>query len=83
MLSSQDKDSMRNEIRLLEKGIDAKDIIRDSYVLEFLGLEQTPNPYEKDIEQVLIDHLQKFLLELERGFSFVLRQQHITFDGEE
>ncbi|WFR55641.1 PDDEXK nuclease domain-containing protein [Anaerocolumna sp. AGMB13025] len=82
LLSSQDKDSVRNEIRTLEKGIDAKDIIRDPYVLEFLGLEQAPNLYEKDIEQGLIDHLQKFLLELGRGFSFVSRQQHITFDGE-
>ena len=82
LLSSQDKDSVRNEIQTLEKGIDAKDIIRDPYVLEFLGLEQTPNLYEKDIEQGLIEHLQKFLLELGRGFSFVSRQQHITFDGE-
>lgn len=82
LLSSQDKDSVRNEIGTLEKGIDAKDIIRDPYVLEFLGLEQTPNLYEKDIEQGLINHLQKFLLELGRGFSFVSRQQHITFDGE-
>ena len=82
MLSSQDKESVRNEVQTLEKGIDAKDIIRDPYVLEFLGLEQTHNLYEKDIEQGLIDHLQKFLLELGRGFSFVSRQQHITFDGE-
>lgn len=82
ILSSQDKDSVRNEIQTLEKGVDVKDIIRDPYVLEFLGLEQTPNLYEKDIEQGLIDHLQKFLLELGRGFSFVSRQKRITFDGE-
>jgi predicted nuclease of restriction endonuclease-like (RecB) superfamily len=82
LLSSQDKDSVRNEIKTLEKGVDVKDIIRDPYVLEFLGLEQTPNLYEKDIEQGLIDHLQKFLLELGRGFSFVSRQKRITFDGE-
>jgi len=82
LLSSKDKEGVRNEIQTLEKGIDVKDIIRDPYVLEFLGLEQTPNLYEKDIEQGLINHLQKFLLELGRGFSFVARQQHITFDGE-
>ena len=82
LLSSQDKDSVRNEIQTLEKGMDAKDIIRDPYVLEFLGLDQTPNLYEKDIEQGLINHLQNFLLELGRGFSFVARQKHITFDGE-
>lgn len=82
LLSSQDQEGVRNEIHLLEKGIDVKDIIRDPYVLEFLGLEQTPNLYEKDIEQGLINHLQKFLLELGRGFSFVARQKRITFDGE-
>lgn len=82
LLSSQDQDDVRNEIQSLEKGVDAKDIIRDPYVLEFLGLEHTPNLYEKDIEQGLINHLQKFLLELGRGFSFVARQKRITFDGE-
>lgn len=82
LLSSQDKVSVRNEICTLEEGAEAKDIIRDPYVLEFLGLEQTPNLYEKDIEKGLIEHLQKFLLELGRGFSFVARQKRITFDGE-
>ena len=50
-------------------------------MLEFLGL--TPNDvfYESDLEQALITHLQKFLLELGRGFSFVARQKRITFDG--
>lgn len=38
LLSSQDKDSVRNEIKTLEKSIEAKDIIRDPYVLGFLGL---------------------------------------------
>lgn len=75
LLSSQDKDNIRDEIQTLEKGLNAKDIIRDPYVLEFLGLEQTPNLYEKDIEQGLINYLQKFLLELGRGFSFVARQK--------
>ena len=58
-----------------------EDIIRDPYVLEFLGLEQSASFYESDLEQALIDHLQKFLLELGRGFSFVARQKHINFDG--
>lgn len=59
-----------------------EDIIRDPYVLEFLGLEQSSSFYESDLEQALIDHLQKFLLELGRGFSFVARQKRFTFDGE-
>lgn len=57
------------------------DIIKDPYVLEFLGLEESTYCYESDLEQGLINHLQKFLLELGRGFSYVARQQHINFDG--
>lgn len=60
--------------------VENEKIIRDPYVLEFLGLEQNPHFYEKELEQALIDHLQKFLLELGRGFSFVARQKHIVFD---
>lgn len=82
LLSSQDQDNVRKEIQGLEPGVNTKDIIRDPYVLEFLGLEQTSNLYEKDLEQGLINHLQKFLLELGRGFSFVARQKRISFDGE-
>lgn len=66
LLSSQAQDSIRGEIKELEPGLDSKDIIRDPYVLEFLGLKQTANLYEKDLEQGLINHLQKFLLELGR-----------------
>lgn len=82
LLASQDKQKVSQEIFNVEKSLSPKDIIRDPYVLEFLGLQHTPNLYEKDLEQGLINHLQKFLLELGRGFSFVARQQKISFDGE-
>ena len=59
-----------------------EDIVKDPYVLEFLGLEKHEKHLEKDIEQALIDKLQKFLLELGKGFSFVSRQQRITLDGD-
>ena len=49
--------------------------------MEFLGLTPNDDFYESDLEQALITHLQKFLLELGRGFSFVARQKRITFDG--
>lgn len=64
-----------------EVGKKPTDIIRDPYVLEFLGVGNNSSFYESDLEQGLINHLQKFLLELGRGFSFVSRQQHINFDG--
>ena len=59
-----------------------EDVIRDPYVLEFLGLEQNASFYESDLEQGLIDHLQKFLLELGRGFAFIGRQERITFENQ-
>lgn len=64
------------------KPVPYKDFIRDPYVLEFLELTPPAEFYEKDIEQGIIEHLQKFLLELGRGFSFVARQKHIEIDGD-
>ena len=81
LLSSQKKKEVSAEIQTLEPAKQPEDIIRDPYVLEFLGLEPTSSFFEKDLEQALIDHLQKFLLELGRGFSFVARQKRFTFDG--
>ena len=49
-------------------------------MLEFLGISQNDAFFESDLEQALISHLQQFLLELGRGFSFVSRQKRITFD---
>ena len=81
LLSSKNKNAVAQEIQTLEPGKTPEDIIRDPYVLEFLGLSPNDDFYESDLEQALISHLQKFLLELGRGFSFVARQKRITFDG--
>ena len=80
LLSSRDKKAVSEEVQKLEPRPEYERIIRDPHVLEFLDLEENPHFYEKELEQALIDHLQKFLLELGRGFSFVARQKHITFD---
>ena len=58
------------------------DIIKDPYVLDFLGLPSGVNFYEKDLEKALIDNLQQFLLELGRCFSFVSRQYRFKTDNE-
>ncbi len=58
------------------------DLVKDPYVLEFLGLPQSEILYEKELESALLEHLQKFLLELGKGFSFVARQKRITLDGD-
>jgi predicted nuclease of restriction endonuclease-like (RecB) superfamily len=62
---------------------DPRDFIRDPYVLEFLGVVGAANVYEKDLEQGLLDQLQKFLLELGKGFAFVARQKHLRVEGED
>ncbi len=58
-------------------------IIKDPMVLEFLGLKQESNYYEKDLETAIITHLHDFLLELGNGFSFVARQKRIHLEGDD
>ncbi len=70
-------------IQLSEKGQiveKPKDLIKDPYVLEFLGLSERSNYSETELETELIDKLEHFLLELGTGFTFVARQKRITFD---
>ncbi len=59
---------------------ESKDIVRDPYILEFLGLPEKPSYSESDLEQKLIEKLQSFLLELGKGYAFVGRQVRISFD---
>lgn len=82
LLSSQDKELVRQEITTLEPGPTPQDIIKDPFVLEFLGMQESRNYLEKELEQGLIDKLHAFLLELGRGFAFVKRQQRISADGD-
>lgn len=59
-----------------------KDVVKDPYVLEFLGLPELPYYSETELESRIIDHLQQFLLELGTGFAFVGRQERFTFNEE-
>lgn len=59
-----------------------RDLVKDPYVLEFLGLHEQASYTEKELETALIDNLQSFLLELGKGFTFVARQKRITLDVE-
>ena len=77
---SQDKDKilqLSKDGQLIET---SSDIIKDPYVLEFLGLEEKSEYSENDLETHLIDNLQKFLLELGAGYTFVARQKRFTFN---
>ena len=59
-----------------------EDAVKDPYVLEFLGIPERSYYTETQLEQKLIDHLQDFILELGKGFSFVGRQKRLTIDNE-
>ncbi|SOE21878.1 Predicted nuclease of restriction endonuclease-like (RecB) superfamily, DUF1016 family [Spirosomataceae bacterium TFI 002] len=74
----------RNKIKeLSEKGLileKPQDLIKDPYILEFLGLPEHTAYSENDLEQELINKLEHFLLELGNGFTFVGRQKRISID---
>lgn len=79
---SQDKSGV---LKLSEKGLiisGPKDIVKDPYILEFLQIPEEYRMTESKLEQKIIDNLQKFLLELGKGFSFVGRQYRITLDND-
>lgn len=60
-----------------EKNNQSQKFVKDPFVLEFMGVKDSDKVVEKDLENALISNLQKFLLELGKGFCFVDRQMHI------
>ena len=80
-LSRNKEEVMRlaTEGQMLEK---PEDIFKDPYILEFTGLPEMVTYSETELENRIIDNLQKFLLELGRGFTFVGRQVRFTFEEE-
>ena len=83
LLASRDKESVASEIQTTEPKPEYEKAVKDPYVMEFLQIKPDTHVYESDIEQALLDHLQEFLLELGRGFSFVARQKRFTLDGQD
>jgi len=75
---SKDKRAVMQE-RVKVNDTTPEDILRNPYVLEFLGLDETHSYTETDLETSIITHLQTFLLEMGRGFCFEARQKRITF----
>jgi predicted nuclease of restriction endonuclease-like (RecB) superfamily len=59
--------------------VDPNELIRNPYLLEFLGLNEKSEYSEDDLEKAIIDHLQDFLLEMGQGFCFEARQKRISF----
>ncbi len=79
MLSSQHKALVREEMEEKTKELqaDKMDFIKNPVIAEFLGLSQNTAFTESDLETCIISHMEKFLLEMGKGFAFVARQKHI------
>ena len=84
LLLSRGDANKEQVLALAEKGIEIAepaDIIRDPYVFEFLGLPEDKPVMESDLERALVQQIEKFLLELGRGFMFVGTQQRVTINN--
>lgn len=82
LVLSRDKEEVKalsTKGQIIEK---PKDIIKDPYVLEFLGLEEISSYSENTLETSIINHIEKFIMELGKGFLFQGRQVRFTFDEE-
>lgn len=79
---SRDKDGIRKlaaEGQIISR---PEDLMKEPYVLEFLGLDERTKYSESDLESAIIDKIEHFLLELGKGFLFEARQKRFTFDEE-
>lgn len=62
---------------------DKLEFVKNPVIAEFLGMQVDASYLESDLEQCIIDNLQKFIMELGKGYAFVARQQHIHTDKED
>lgn len=81
LLASQNKGIVKKEAEQNNAPITPSEVLKDPYILEFLDLSERKDYLEADLESSLISHLQSFLLELGKGFSFLARQQRITTEA--
>ena len=84
LLLSRGDANKEQVLALAENGIEIAepaDIIRDPYVFEFLGIPEEKPMLESDLERALVQQIEKFLLELGRGFMFVGTQQRVTINN--
>lgn len=82
LLQSQAKDMVIDEMKQITAPMqgDKLEFIKNPVVAEFLGLAQNAKFSETELESAIITHLQKFIMELGKGYAFVARQQHIRTD---
>ena len=79
LLQSQHKDLVESEMKLLTAPLqgDKLEFIKNPVVAEFLGLSPNSDFTETELEKNILANLQKFLMEMGKGYAFVARQQHI------
>lgn len=79
MLKTQKKEFVEGEMKELTAPYqnDTLEFIKNPVIAEFLGFSQNTDFTESDLEKSILSNLQKFLMELGRGYAFVARQQHI------
>ena len=81
IVASIDKKIVENEMKEKTKKLQAKEFIKNPVVLEFLDLPTNMSYTENELEKALTDDIQKFMMELGKGFAFVERQQHIRTEN--
>ena len=83
LLQSQNKDAVKSEMQTVTAPMQANklEFIKNPLIAEFLGLGSNASFTESQLEQRILTHLQKFLMELGKGYAFVARQQHISTDA--
>lgn len=85
LLKSQTKDAVKKEMQGLTVSYqrDKLEFIKNPVVAEFLGLAENSSFTENDLESSILSNLQKFIMELGKGYAFVARQQHIHTEKQE
>jgi len=84
ILKTQDKSAVETEMKEYTSKYQTKlEFIKNPVIAEFLGMKEDTSYLESDLEQCIIDNLQKFLMELGKGYAFVARQQHIHTEKED
>ena len=81
IVASIDKKTVEDEMKEKTKKLQAKEFIKNPVVLEFLDLPTNMSYTENELEKALTDDIQKFMMELGKGFAFVERQQHIRTEN--
>ena len=77
LIASQEKELVIQEMKEKTANLQVTEFIKNPTVLEFLNLPTNLSYTETELEKALIDNLQKFIMELGKGFAFVARQEHI------